>query len=974
MTHGTLRHERLEERGSSTNRTAEVVRSLRDGSLESLTTREGPMIIRDADTPARASVLDQLSTLGQSLWYDNIRRGLMKSGELARMVREEGIAGITSNPSIFEKAIGGSTDYDDALRELVGRGRSGDEIVETLMIEDVGAAADVLRPVFDRTRGGDGYASIEVAPRLAHDSAATVSEGKRIWSALNRPNVMVKVPATKEGLAAITELTDAGVSVNVTLIFAVSRYEEVARAYMEGLERRVKRGAPISSIASIASFFVSRVDTAVDALLPESSPLRGRAGIANSKIAYARFRELFSSERWRALATKGARLQRVLWASTSTKNPVYRDVRYIEELIGPDTVNTVPQSTLHAFLDHGRVRASLAEDIPGARRALDELAKAGVDLAAVCERLLNEGVASFVKASAQLQACVESRREAIVASAPERMRTALGGLTPAVATRLEALAKSQFSLRLWKKDPTLWKDDPRDREVARKRLGWLTVIETMRGAIPRLRDLVRELKEEGYDRALLLGMGGSSLCPDVLAKTFGRSESALALEVLDTTDADAIRAAQERGDLARTVFIVSSKSGTTLEPLSLYGHFRTLAPDGRRFLAITDPGTPLEKLARENGFRAVFANPPDIGGRYSALSYFGLVPAALLGLDLGRLLDEAERMREACAPCVAARENPGLMLGTILGEAARAGRDKLTLALAPEIEALGSWIEQLIAESTGKDGRGIVPVEREPLGPPSVYGDDRLFVALTLSGARDRARARALDALENAGHPVVRYELGDRYELGAEFFRWEFATAVAGAILGLDPFNEPNVQEAKDVTREILASPKGEEPRPVAESEAERIYADGDLKVEKDGVRGWLGQHLARIHEGDYAAILAYVPATPEIDRELQAIRVAIRDRRHVATTKGYGPRYLHSTGQLHKGGPNRGVFLEITHTARDLKIPGEDHGFAAVERAQALGDLRALTRHGRRVLQCDLRGDVLTALRTLRADVEAAL
>ena len=496
-------------------------------------------------------------------------------------------------------------------------------------------------------------------------------------------------------------------------------------------------------------------------------------------------------------------------------------------------------------------------------------------------------------------------------------------LSTMLAPRLEAVERDRVIERIRRRDHTVWKDDP--TEIT-DRLGWLTVSELMRDRLPELEAFATQAAADGFETAILLGMGGSSLAPEVFMSTFGAADGALELIVLDTTHPATIERIAGSLEPAKTLFIIASKSGTTTETLSHFAYFWERSPDGARFVAITDRGTPLDDLAREHGFRAIFRNPEDIGGRYSALSYFGLVPAALIDAPLHGLLDAADEMKDASERAASAAQGPDATLGALLGESARAGRDKLTLVLPPEIASFGNWVEQLIAESTGKQGLGIVPVVGEPLGTPEVYGSDRLFVAL--------GEPEGLDALEHLGHPVARVVFEDREQLGGEFFRWEMATAVAGYVLGINPFDQPNVQEAKDATRGILA----------------------DGTVEDPGTDD-LGAVLKEIGPGDYVAILAYLDRTLEIEDTIERARLAMRDRYAVATTTGFGPRFLHSTGQLHKGGPNSGVFIQITDGERstDAPIPGQPFSFGTLIDAQALGDLRSLRTRGRRVARVRL-------------------
>ena len=494
---------------------------------------------------------------------------------------------------------------------------------------------------------------------------------------------------------------------------------------------------------------------------------------------------------------------------------------------------------------------------------------------------------------------------------------------PAVSERLRQMDQDGIVERIWRKDHTVWKDDP--TEIT-NRLGWLTVTDLMHERIGELEAFAQQVAADGLETAVLLGMGGSSLAPEVFARTFGVADGALELIVLDTTHPVTVERLTSQLELSRTLFIVASKSGTTTETLSHFAHFWERAPRGQQFVAITDPGTPLQKLARDHGFRAVFSNPDDIGGRYSALSYFGLAPAALIGSPLHEILERAEEMERASGRLAPASQIPAATLGALMGEAAKAGRDKLTLILPPEIESFGNWVEQLIAESTGKEGKGIVPVVGEPLGEPGVYGEDRVFVAI---GEHD-----GVAALENLGHPVVRLAYEDREQIGGEYFRWEMATAVAGYVLQINPFDQPNVQGAKDATNEILSGGTIDEPG----------FDD-------------VGALLKEVGSGDYVGIQAYLDRTSETEDALQRARVAIRDRYRVATTVGFGPRFLHSTGQLHKGGANNGVFIQVVDGTRstDLPIPGRPYSFGTLIDAQALGDLRSLRKRGRRVARVTL-------------------
>ena len=926
---------------------------------------------------ARTSAIKELRRQGQSLWLDNIRRQLITSGELARL-RDEGLTGVTSNPTIFEKAVSGSTDYDEAMVQLVREKARPEDMLWGLMVEDVQAAADVFRPVHEKTKGKDGFVSIEVGPTIATNTKRTITFAEYLHDRCRRPNVMVKIPATKEGLPAIHDQISKGNNINITLIFSVDRYDEVVEAYLSGLEKLHRNGGDLSKVASVASFFVSRVDTKVDKLLAEKvehttdpaqkrnlERLYGKAAIANSKIAYEHFKRHFSGARWDKLRKAGARTQRCLWASTSTKDPRYPDTYYVEELIGPDTVDTIPPATLAAFREHGEVRRSLDENVDVAKRQLKQLAEVGVDLDQVTRELEVEGVEAFTKSFESLLDTLKKESAKIRAGKGPRQWYSLATLQPAVDARLAQLQKDDAPRRLWAKDSTLWSSDPAKRDEIRDRLGWLSVAEQMLEHVQEFRDLARDGRT--YSDVVLLGMGGSSLCPDVLRNTFGSTKGHPKLHVLDTTDPATILGVRARIRIQDTLFIVASKSGETTETLSHFAYFwneinkngRSGAA-GRHFAAITDPGTSLEKLAKVHGFRWIFRNPPDIGGRYSALSYFGLVPGSLIGVNVEEMLERAVEMAHSCADSVPADKNPGVWLGAVMGELATRGRNKVTLMASPKVATFGYWVEQLIAESTGKQGKGIVPVEGEPVGKPAVYGDDRVFVYIRMDGD---APNRAVQALEKAGQPVVTLTLRDKLDLGGEFLRWEIATAIAGAVLRIDAFDQPNVQESKDNTKKVLASFKSGGKLPPADSVP--------VSRSKSGIKDL----LERAKPGAYFAIMAYTTRTPGSEAAIAAIRTSVRDRRQIATTAGYGPRFLHSTGQLHKGGPRTGLFLQIVQDdTKDVPIPGQPYSFSILKQAQSLGDLQSLSSRRLPVLRVTLGRDAAAGWKALAAAVKSAV
>ena len=930
---------------------------------------------------------------GQSYWIDNLTRTMIRGGELERRVAKEGLRGVTSNPKIFSQAMSQGEAYDDQIRELVAAGKSVSEIYEELVVTDIQGACDVLRPVYDSSDGADGFISLEVSPYLAHDTEASLEEARRLFGAVDRPNLLIKIPGTPAGTPAIEQALYEGINVNITLLFSIDAYQAVAEAYVRALERRLDEGKPVDRMASVASFFLSRIDVLCDELLnhrirprvtsaegPRPEQLLGRVAVANAKLAYERFKGIFAGDRWQRLADAGARVQRVLWASTSTKNPLYSDVKYVEPLIGPHTVNTMPNRTIAAFADHGAVADTVEEGMDEARQVLADLAAVGIDLGRVTDQLIEEGIRKFVDPFDKLMGVLAAERHRYLGDHAVDQKVTAGPAAATVDGVLEGLDERQLARRLDARDPSLWKSEPEHQEVIRNRLGWLDTPSSFADRIEDLTAFAEEMRREGFGHVVHLGMGGSSLCPEVCRQIFGSAHGWPELIVLDDTDPAAIRDIEDRVDLAHTLFIVASKSGTTTETLSFFHYFweqvreAGVGNPGSRFVAITDPGTPLVSEAKEKGFRRIFENPEDIGGRYSALSYFGLVPMALLGMPVAKLLQSALQMRHSSGPEIPAASNPGVELGAVLGALGRAGRDKVTFMPSTSIAPFGLWVEQLIAESTGKDGTGLLPVAGEHPGSTRSYGDDRLFVHLRLaedSHSDDpdyRFRALARD-----GHPVVHIELAHKVGLGAEFLHWELATAVAGSILGVDAFDEPNVAESKKNTSDLLEkwqqeSSFGEE-EPVITGSGLAVYAPGGPPSGRAarGVKAYLKSFLEGVRPGDYLALLAYFRATPERDRRLDQTRTRLRNRLKVATTLGYGPRYLHSTGQLHKGGPDTGVYLVLTADPDgDLEIPGSPYGFATLHRAQALGDYRSLVDHGRRVVRIHLGEDVEAGLGAL--------
>jgi transaldolase / glucose-6-phosphate isomerase len=937
--------------------------------------------------------LKQLLEAGQSVWLDNLRRGMFKSGELQALI-DKGLRGMTSNPTIFEKAIGAGNDYDEQLRSLIGKEHDASAIFWELAVSDIQSACDLFRPVYDSCGGNDGFVSLEVSPLLANDTPGTVKMAKELWKRVNRPNLMVKIPGTKEGVPAIEECTAEGININVTLIFAIEFYEKTAQAFIRGLQRRIEKGLPVDKIRSVNSVFVSRIDTAVDKILQERvdkgekqlEELLGKTGVANLKLTYQKFLELFGSAEWKAIEAKGGMLQRPLWASTSTKNPKYYDLMYVEPVVGRHTVNTMPPQTLDALLDHGEIQPdTVLEDVDEARQTLQMLTDNGISLYDVTYKLQVDGVRLFSESFAALLGAIVYKQKQLSTGTTERVALS-DGASP-YQSALETLSQRDFLKKLWAKDPSLWSTDPTHADIIKHALGWLEIPQRLLESVANLQSFAQEVAAE-YSHAVVLGMGGSSLAPDIMRETFGKIDGYPQLHVLDSTDPQQIRDLEDAIDITDTLFIVASKSGTTTEPDAFYRYFADKVAKavgankcGRQFVAITDPGTKLEAESKAENFRACFLNDPNIGGRYSALSFFGMVPAAIAGYNINLLLDRGLGAMAANDKTVAPKDAPGVRFGAAIGGLALNGRDKLTIVTHPSVAAFGAWAEQLIAESTGKNGKGILPVEGEPLGDPSDYSDDRVFVYVghnlpsPATGTDEK-----LKALQAAGHPVIRLAMNDGYDIGEQFYLWEIATAAAGSLLGIDAFDQPNVQESKDNTKALLAeyAAKGrfeEPPAAVANDTLEIAFLSGSKSVKASDPASALAGVFNQIKPHDYVAFSAYIDRNDPHTKALDEMRLKVRDAKKCATTVGFGPRFLHSTGQEHKGGPDTGVFVQITADAPfDLPIPGMNVGFKTLIAAQALGDLQSLDKRDRRGLRVHIKGGLDRGLKALSDAIDDAL
>ncbi len=933
------------------------------------------------------NTLTDLINFGQSYWLDDLTRKTITNGELNKRVTEQGLRGITSNPAIFNKAIEDSRDYDEQITALVEKGKSPLQIYDALTIKDVQDACDILKPVYEQSGGTDGFVSLEVSPYLARDAEGTMQEACRLFNAVARPNCMIKIPGTREGIPAIEQLLYEGIRINITLLFSRERYAEVAEAYIRAIERRIAEDKPVNNIVSVASIFISRIDTLCDELIGQhiiategtktvNRPelLFGKAGIATARLSYQRFKQIFSSGIWKELEAKEAHVQRPLWASTGNKDPLHGDLRYVESLIGENTVNTLPEATIAAFADHGNLQKdAIEEGIEQAEQVFADIKALGIDIDFITQQLENEGIRKFTDAYDKSISNLADKRIKILGDEASSQHISYGKLEAAINAAYAVMDTRKTGRLLFAKDPYLWKADTQQTKEIKQRLDWLNLPDNFTENANELLSFALQMKEEGYKYAVLLGMGGSSLCSEVARETFGTVNGYLQLLVLDNTDPDAILEVEKNISIDKTLFIVASKSGNTEETLSFFRYFyhqlerNNNNKPGNNFVAITDAGTPLVDIAEQYQFRKVFLNVSGLGGRYSVLSDFGLLPMALSGVDINAFLSSAQQMENSC-DSIPAADNPGISLGVALGICQRLGRDKVTFVLSSSLSSFGYWVEQLLAESTGKEGQGLIPVNGELPGEAEVYGADRIFMHIYLPSDDNKADDKKIQALEAAGHPVVRIKVANKMALGGEYYRWEIAVVIAGIVIGINPFDQPNVEESKANTKQLLEgwSKKGAFKKAEPSWNLEPVSIYGGMKTAQlatnhyKSTAAFINDFTELAKPGDYIALLPYFLMTEHRNNILQAWRQQMRDELKIATTLLNGPRYLHSTGQLHKGGPDTGLYILLTGDEQeDIAIPGEKFGFATLHQAQALGDFRSLDNKGRRVIRIHLGKDI---------------
>lgn len=911
----------------------------------------------------------ELQKTGRSIWYDGLTRRLLTSAWLKNAVNEYAVTGAVFNPDVFEKVLSGGAEYDHEIAWLLRRpSASASSALDSILVEDAILASDALMDVYESGKGKDGYVSIDVSGHLS-DAGAIIRKAKGLMAAINRPNVMLRIPASNAGMRAGETLASGGAAVYLTNIHTVERLKGALTALAKGLRKRPAAPAAGFPRLCVAGFSVNRIEATVDSLIDERAgkepsedrkarllALRGRAGLSCARLAH---------EAYRGISGNGHEPLTLIWEGASQTDFMESDVKFIEGLSEKGTICLMPYSLISAFSIRGAPRLIPPLSRAGHANVLNEMASLKFGLRKIGAALENCGLKEAAGLHRDMLKAIESKRPSV--SGRDLVQGFdLGVSAVVVAHTLNSLENMMFAKRLLAKDALLWTRSPDEALRISGLLGWLTLPYSMSGRLRAVASFAEELRQDGYKNVILLGMGGSSLAPLVLSSAFGQIKGFPRLIVLDSTDPQAVSKAGGIASKGKTVFIVSSKSGTTIEPMTLFERFYRLGYSakgvnaGRDFVAITDPGTYLEGLAKKHGFRRVFTNTAEVGGRFSALSYFGLVPAAIAGIDVSRLQYYAQRMLELMHPARPFEENPALMLGACLGALCKEGRDKLTFFAPKALSMFPLWVEQLVAESTGKDGKGIVPVAGEPLLEAGRYAKDRLFVNIEMN-RRSGAPRLMIAGLKKRGHPVLTFGLSDPYELGAEFMRWEAATAVAGAMLGINPFDQPDVELSKRLAMSRLDGASGA--GGVAKPAGVKIQGNGFAvffseetfkpmkKIWAKGGSAALKAFFSLLKTGDYVALLPYLnPFDRPLHRSFTELRKTLAVVTGAATQFGWGPRYLHSTGQLHKGGPDNGVFV-IFACAKgpEVAIPERGFDFLSLELSQAFGDMEALNAKGRR-------------------------
>lgn len=937
--------------------------------------------------------LQRICARGQSVWLKGMRRRLASSGRLAELISGAALRGVATDLVALAGAVERGGEYGEPLQRAAEQEAWAD-LPAALLAEDAALVAAALQPLYEESGGSEGLVSVPVDVSAAQDAEAMARAARRLLAATRSPNLVPSLPPTDAGFAVFETLVADGVHALLGPVHTTGSVLRAAEAFVRG-----STGAPASAVrTAVVSFGVAPLGNLIDQLLQRRirtaqhdvsgvESLLGSAATAAAKVAWRRQRDLLA-----ASSHEPSRL-RIAWTDLRPADPRQPREHFVEQLVGPDTITVLDVAELGTLMQRGDIDATLGQRVDEAEEVLAELADLGLDVEEVGAALEAKAVRRLHEERAGFEERVAAVVAAFAAAPAAAARRAQRG-TPWAAAAVEIddalaptrrLADSRAVARLWDKDAALWESDADAMELVRNRLGWLDAglgdaveLEPMLG-------FAAELEAGEIESVVLLGMGGSSLTAEVCRELFGTRR----LRVLDSTVPGRIKEVAGDLDPARTAVLVASKSGTTIEVRALCDWFYALATPildrpGERFIAVTDPGTPLEQLAHERGFDRLWLAPADVGGRFAALTVFGTLPMALMGIDVPALRASAQRMAAACAPEVAPEANPAGRLAAALYEAWRAGRDKITIVPAPVLGAFAPWVEQLVAESTGKLGRGLVPVIDEPPVAAAGYAEDRLFVSLALRPEPDADHQRRLDELSAAGQPLLRFELEDRHDLGGELFRWEAAVALLGALMQVNPFDQPDVQASKDRTAALLAADRAGTPmsdrQPLAAATDWAVFADIERDAQLgarqrgDGLASWLSAHLGRAAAPEYVGIQAFLSPEPEVREALQALRLLLLERCGVATTLGWGPAFLHSTGQLHKGGPANGLYLQVTaDDEQDIEVPGAGYTFGRLLRAQSLGDLAALQSCGRRVMRVHLRA-ASAGCRTLLEAARAAL
>ncbi|MCX7905237.1 MAG: bifunctional transaldolase/phosoglucose isomerase [Elusimicrobiales bacterium] len=893
--------------------------------------------------------------IGQSIWLDSISRNMILNGTLANMIEKYDIVGLTSNPTIFENAIVKSNLYDNSIEIAAKKFTNIQDIAYSLMIEDIQRACDLFKSVYEKTSGTDGFVSIEIPPTL-NEINSIIECATKIWEIVNRENLMIKIPATENGITAGEKLLKMGINVNMTLIFSPKIYDKVTEAYLSAVKWRVENKIQ-GNIFSVASFFVSRIDTELTNIfsniinsindtekINEINKLKGKAAVAVSLLIYEIYLKKFHSNDFKKYEELGIKPQKLLWASTSTKEPNIKDSFYLDELCLPYTIATAPQHTIYSFFEHGKINDEKIETrISQAHYIYEKIISLGIDWEKIYEKLLSEGIKKFIESYNNILKAIETKIKNI-----SLQKLTMQIYNVSLEELLDKIEKENFIKRIFSKDTTLWKKDTQNAKIIKNSLGWLELPNKMKEKLPEIESFRQEIIKEGYKDVLLLGMGGSSLASEVIVNIFGQNKK-IKFHVLDSTNPDWINKITKNIKIEKTLFIVSSKSGTTLETISHFKYFFNLLKTktkkaGKNFIAITDKDTPLEKIAIKYKFRKIFINPSDIGGRFSVFSYFGLVPASFTQANLSKLITNAQNAMSELNK----DNSPAIVLGAFLGLSYLNGKDKLTLVVPKKLQRFGLWIEQLIAESTGKEGKGILPIIDYEIYEPSSYSNDRCFVAITLKNFPENEEK--INQIIKSGHPLLKIYLDDVYDIAKEFYRWEIATALCGHIMKINPFDQPDVQFTKEFTQKILKSKNFFNLSPQIKNSSFEIYTANTSKIEKDDSLSWY--ILKNTSEDGYIAFCLYLDENNKNIKFFEEIKQNILKKTSIPTIIVYGPRYLHSIGQLFKGGKNSGTFIILTSKPKkDIKILGESLSFNKICVSQAKGDFLAMKEKGRKCI-----------------------